>query len=121
MWGACAVKRSRKVKILATLGPASADRGTILALHQAGAGTFRINMSHKSHDKLHELVGEPGPICTGRRHPCRRWVTDPEAWGYSLSWRVWPLNMEQIGVDNQIMHYFNGLSHATPARMNFSG
>jgi pyruvate kinase len=38
--------RSRKVKILATLGPASSDKRTIRKLMLAGADAFRINMSH---------------------------------------------------------------------------
>jgi pyruvate kinase len=51
------MRRSRKVKILATLGPASSDQSRITELFRAGADVFRINMSHTSHDKLHELVG----------------------------------------------------------------
>jgi pyruvate kinase len=38
--------RSRKVKILATLGPASSDPAMIRRLMIAGAVAFRINMSH---------------------------------------------------------------------------
>ncbi|MEO7865711.1 MAG: pyruvate kinase [Sphingomicrobium sp.] len=38
--------RARKVKILATLGPASDDPAMIRALMEAGADAFRINMSH---------------------------------------------------------------------------
>ena len=38
--------RSRKVKILATLGPASSDAKMIRRLMLAGADAFRINMSH---------------------------------------------------------------------------
>ena len=38
--------RTRKVKILATLGPASSDPAMIRALIEAGADAFRINMSH---------------------------------------------------------------------------
>jgi pyruvate kinase len=38
--------RSRKVKILATLGPASSDPKMIRRLMLAGADAFRINMSH---------------------------------------------------------------------------
>jgi pyruvate kinase len=38
--------RSRKVKILATLGPASGDARMIRRLMLAGADAFRINMSH---------------------------------------------------------------------------
>ena len=50
------MRRSRKVRILATLGPASSDKTTIEALFRAGADVFRINMSHTAHDKLNELV-----------------------------------------------------------------
>jgi len=38
--------RARKVKILATLGPASSTPEMIRALMEAGADAFRINMSH---------------------------------------------------------------------------
>jgi len=50
------MRRNRKVKILATLGPASNDAETISALFQAGTDIFRINMSHASHDVMRELV-----------------------------------------------------------------
>jgi pyruvate kinase len=42
--------RQRKVRILATLGPASADAEMIRKLYLAGADAFRLNMSHGSHD-----------------------------------------------------------------------
>ncbi len=42
--------RSRKVRILATLGPASSDPETIRRLFLAGADAFRLNMSHGAHD-----------------------------------------------------------------------
>ncbi len=48
--------RRRRVKIIATLGPASGDRKTIAALFAAGADVFRINMSHASHDVMRERV-----------------------------------------------------------------
>lgn len=38
--------RSRKVRVLATLGPASNTPEMIATLHAAGADAFRINMSH---------------------------------------------------------------------------
>lgn len=41
--------RNRNAKIVATLGPASADRDTIEALFKAGADVFRLNFSHGSH------------------------------------------------------------------------
>ena len=48
--------RTRRVKILATLGPASSDEATIRALWKAGADVFRINMSHADHALMRELV-----------------------------------------------------------------
>ncbi len=48
-------RRRRCVKILATLGPASATPDRIAALHEAGADLFRINMSHSDHDTLDRL------------------------------------------------------------------
>jgi pyruvate kinase len=50
------MRRLRRIKILATLGPASSDSAMIRRLFEAGADIFRINMSHTSHDKLRELV-----------------------------------------------------------------
>ncbi len=41
--------RGRKVKILATLGPASRDIEMIRKLIRAGADAFRVNMSHGDH------------------------------------------------------------------------
>ncbi|MEO8455642.1 MAG: pyruvate kinase [Sphingomicrobium sp.] len=48
--------RSRKVKILATLGPASSDAKTIRRLLIAGADAFRINMSHGDQKQKAKLV-----------------------------------------------------------------
>ena len=50
------MRRSRKVKILATLGPASSDSETIKKLFKAGADVFRINMSHTDHPSMQALV-----------------------------------------------------------------
>src|SRR5688572_13618219 len=44
------VPRSRKVRILATLGPASDTPAMIRQLAEAGADAFRLNMSHGSRD-----------------------------------------------------------------------
>ena len=46
------MKRSRNVKIVATLGPASNDYEMIRALHEAGADVFRLNMSHGDHEEI---------------------------------------------------------------------
>ncbi len=51
------MRRKRKVKILATLGPASSTREMIEKLYLAGVDVFRINMSHTKHDLLRELHG----------------------------------------------------------------
>ncbi len=50
------MKRLRRVKILATLGPSSNDEKTIEELVRAGADVFRINMSHASHEILADTV-----------------------------------------------------------------
>ncbi|SKA35099.1 pyruvate kinase [Consotaella salsifontis] len=50
------MRRTRRVKILATLGPASSEEPMIRKLHEAGADVFRINMSHASHDLMRTLV-----------------------------------------------------------------
>ncbi len=50
------MRRTRKVKILATLGPASATKSAIASLFAAGADVFRINMSHASHEDLRTYV-----------------------------------------------------------------
>ncbi|WP_435418857.1 pyruvate kinase [Parerythrobacter aurantius] len=41
--------RGRKVKILATVGPASRDPEVLRRLFRAGADAFRVNMSHGEH------------------------------------------------------------------------
>ena len=51
------MRRTRKTKILATLGPATSEPGQLKALFEAGADVFRINMSHTSHDRLALLHG----------------------------------------------------------------
>jgi pyruvate kinase len=51
------MRRLRRTKIVATLGPASSDPVMIARLFEAGADVFRINMSHTSHDRMRELVG----------------------------------------------------------------
>jgi pyruvate kinase len=48
------MRRNRRVKIVATLGPASNNEKTIRALFEAGADVFRINMSHATPEALRQ-------------------------------------------------------------------
>jgi pyruvate kinase len=50
------MRRLRRAKIVATLGPASSDPQMIARLFAAGVDVFRINMSHTSHERMRELV-----------------------------------------------------------------
>ncbi len=63
------MKRQRKVKIVATLGPATREPAAMERLLLAGADVFRINMSHSSHEDLavyagalRELENKYGPV-----------------------------------------------------------
>ncbi|MGI9416061.1 MAG: pyruvate kinase [Hyphomicrobiales bacterium] len=49
------MKRERRVKIVATLGPASSSPEMIERLFHCGVDVFRINMSHTSRDELRRL------------------------------------------------------------------
>ncbi len=50
------MRRARRTKILATLGPASENSEMIEKLFEAGADVFRLNMSHLPREKLKERV-----------------------------------------------------------------
>lgn len=50
------MRRLRRAKIVATLGPASSNAEMIGKLFAAGADVFRINMSHTSQDRMRELI-----------------------------------------------------------------
>ena len=50
------MRRLRRAKIVATLGPASTDPAMMAKLFAAGADVFRINMSHTSQDRMRELI-----------------------------------------------------------------
>jgi pyruvate kinase len=51
------MRRRRKTKIVATLGPSSASPEQLKALFEAGVDVFLINMSHTPHDLLATLHG----------------------------------------------------------------
>ena len=53
------MRRRRRVKIVATLGPASHAPHLICHLCEAGVDVFRINMSHTDHASLADFV----PAC----------------------------------------------------------
>src|SRR5579883_1906058 len=50
------MRRQRRSKIVATLGPASSEPTQIARLFEAGADVFRINMSHTPPDRMRALV-----------------------------------------------------------------
>ena len=50
------MRRLRRIKIIATLGPATVDKAVITGLVRAGADVFRINMSHTDHAALAAYV-----------------------------------------------------------------
>ncbi len=58
--------RARKVKIVATLGPASSTYEVIRALHEAGADVFRLNMSHGTQEEIgarHKIIRQVEEDC----------------------------------------------------------
>ena len=46
----------RRMKIVATIGPASADPSTIAQLIEAGVDVFRVNMSHGEHSAHRQSI-----------------------------------------------------------------
>ncbi|MGH8808893.1 MAG: pyruvate kinase [Noviherbaspirillum sp.] len=73
------MRRQRKAKIVATLGPASSSKETIQALFEAGADVFRFNFSHGSHEdhrarydivrEVERTVGRPIAILADLQGP----------------------------------------------------
>jgi len=63
------MKRLRRVKILATLGPASDSVEMITRLAKAGADLFRINMSHASHEVLRQTIANIRAVEEKLEHP----------------------------------------------------
>ncbi|HTV69525.1 MAG TPA: pyruvate kinase [Rhizobiaceae bacterium] len=63
------MRRSRRVKILATIGPASSEQQMIGKLFDAGVDVFRINMSHTDHDLMRTLVERIRAVEEEKRRP----------------------------------------------------
>lgn len=63
------MKRNRRIKIVATLGPVSSSREKIAELFKCGVDVFRINMSHTSHEKLLELHQSIKSVEEKFKHP----------------------------------------------------
>ncbi len=63
------MRRMRRAKIIATLGPASHEEKMIEDLAKAGADVFRINMSHASHDLLKQTVERIRNVEKRLNHP----------------------------------------------------
>src|SRR5690606_3581263 len=63
------MRRIRRAKILATLGPASNEESMIEELAKAGADVFRINMSHASHELMHQTVKRIRSVEARLKHP----------------------------------------------------
>ena len=63
------MKRNRRIKIIATLGPASNTEGMCAALFEAGVDVFRLNMSHLPREKLAEQVAMLRGLETRFRRP----------------------------------------------------
>ena len=57
------MRRNRKAKIVATLGPASSSPEMLEKLFRAGVDVFRINLSHTQHELLRRLIlAEPARL-----------------------------------------------------------
>lgn len=63
------MRRNRRVKIVATLGPASSHPEMLERLFLAGADVFRINMSHSSHETAKTLARLVRDTGEKHRHP----------------------------------------------------
>ena len=63
------MRRNRRVKIVATLGPASASPEMVERLFLAGVDVFRINMSHSSHEGSKTLYNTVRACAARHRHP----------------------------------------------------
>lgn len=84
----------KRVKIVATIGPATDTFDKILELANSGVNVFRLNMSHGHHDhitkvhgyirKVEETIGQPIGIMGDLQGPKLRCGTFQSSEGYSL-------------------------------------
>ena len=63
------MRRQRRTKIVATIGPASNSPATMEKLFLAGADVFRINMSHTSQDAMRTYVDQIRAVETRHNRP----------------------------------------------------
>ena len=63
------MRRNRRVKIVATLGPATSSPEMVERLVIAGVDVFRINMSHASHATAQQLHAIVRDVADKHRHP----------------------------------------------------
>ena len=63
------MRRSRRVKLIATLGPASTPIDTLERLVLGGVDAFRINMSHTTHEQAREMLYRVRTLGKSLRHP----------------------------------------------------
>lgn len=62
------MRRNRRVKLVATLGPASGSPDVMEKLFLAGVDVFRINMSHASHEMARQLHGHVRELSQRHNH-----------------------------------------------------
>ena len=90
------MRRHRNAKIVATLGPASANEEMIQALFLAGVDVFRLNFSHGTHDQHRERlqqirnversVGRPIGVLADMQGPKLRVGTFAAGVGHTYRW-----------------------------------
>ncbi|MGB3317876.1 MAG: pyruvate kinase, partial [Sphingopyxis granuli] len=106
--------RQRKVRILATLGPASANPEMIAALHRAGADAFRVNMSHGDHAghakviaairALEKATGRPSTILVDLQGPKLRVGTFADGPAELVTGQAFVLDTDPAPGDAQRVH-----------------
>lgn len=106
--------RQRRVRILATIGPASANPEMIAALHRAGADAFRVNMSHGDHEghakviaairALEAQTGHPTTILVDLQGPKLRVGSFAEGWAELVTGA--PFALDNIPEDGDASRVF---------------